>query len=70
MQTSGILLRNEEQHSRTLFSSMCMYVLASILSRNRIEPQYVDLVSFPVTTSQKFKFERVTSNSFHVNRSP
>ncbi len=52
---------------RTLSSSMFMSVVTSILTRNRIEPQHVDLISFPLTTSRKFKFERVTSDSFHTN---
>ncbi len=53
-----------------LFSSMRMFMLVSILTRNRIEPQHVDLVSFPVTTLQKFKFERVILISFHANHTP
>ncbi len=68
MCASGILLCDWEHHSHTLFLSMRTSELASILTRNRIEPQHIDLVSF-LTTSQKFKFERVNSNSFHMNHS-
>ncbi len=45
-------------------------MFVSILTRNRTEPQHVDLGSSPAATSQKFKYERVTSKSFHDNHSP
>ncbi len=67
---SRILLCNWEHHSHTLFSSVCTSVLASILMKNRIELQHIDLIFFPVTTSRKFKFEGVTSNSFYTDHSP
>ncbi len=57
--------------SITMFSTSALFpiVLGSVLIGDRIEPLNVDIVSFPVTMSQKFKFERVTSKIFHANRS-
>ncbi len=70
MRACRTLLHDEENHSCTLFSSICISVLVSIVTRNRIARQHIYLISFTMTTSQKFKFERVTSNSFHTNNSP
>ncbi len=47
---------------------ICMSVLASTITRNRIRPQIIDLISFPTTTSsRKFKFDKM---KFHADPPP